>query len=319
MKLMRISTVVLATFVIGVAPTASFDEPSGGDAGESKRADIYDAAADAEKQIEAALRNAKRDHKRVLLQFGANWCGWCHKLHELFQKDREIRRTLSYEYDVVMIDVNNRNGPRRNQAIVEKYGNPVRHGLPVLVVLDADGKQLTTQETGSLEKGSEHDPVKVLAFLDQWKAPAVDAGDVLSTARARARQDKKRVFLQFSAPWCGWCHRLSDVLSAEPVAAVFNAAYVPVKIDVDRMTGGAELMAKYARDHKGLPFFVVLDADGTALADSVGPEGNVGCPVKPAEIEHFIKVVRQTGRGLTDEQISTLESGFRQLAEKLKR
>jgi hypothetical protein len=48
------------------------------------------------------------------------------------------------------------------------YGNPTRLGLPVLVVLDADGRQLTTQSTGDLEKGNAHDPAKVLAFLKKW-------------------------------------------------------------------------------------------------------------------------------------------------------
>jgi hypothetical protein len=44
----------------------------------------------------------------------------------------------------------------------------MRFGLPVLVVLDAAGKALTTQDTGKLEEGDHHDPAKVLAFLNQW-------------------------------------------------------------------------------------------------------------------------------------------------------
>ena len=45
----------------------------------------------------------------------------------------------------------------------------IRHGLPVLVVLDAAGRPLTTQDTGALEDGkTAHDPAKVLAFLRRW-------------------------------------------------------------------------------------------------------------------------------------------------------
>ena len=36
--------------------------------------------------------------------FGGDWCGWCHKLHELFTSDAEIRKILSYEYVLVMVD-----------------------------------------------------------------------------------------------------------------------------------------------------------------------------------------------------------------------
>ncbi len=38
----------------------------------------------------------------------------------------------------------------------------------MIVVLDADGKHLTTQDTGKLDQGHYHDPAKVLAFLKQW-------------------------------------------------------------------------------------------------------------------------------------------------------
>jgi hypothetical protein len=65
---------------------------------------------------------------------------------------------------VVLIDVNK----GHNGDINKKYGNPTRLGLPVIVILDADGKALTTQDTGKLEEGDHHDPKKVLPFLNEW-------------------------------------------------------------------------------------------------------------------------------------------------------
>ena len=53
----------------------------------------------------------------------------------------------------------------------EKYGNPIEHGIPVLVVLDSDGKQLTTKDSGELEEGEGHSPAKILAFLREWAVP----------------------------------------------------------------------------------------------------------------------------------------------------
>ena len=55
-----------------------------------------------------------------------------------------------------------------NNDTNKKYGNPTRLGLPVIVILDADGKALVTQDTGKLEEGDHHDPKKVLAFLNEW-------------------------------------------------------------------------------------------------------------------------------------------------------
>ena len=125
---------------------------------------IYDESADGTKQIADALALAGKDGKRVLLQFGANWCPWCHKLHSLFKTDKDIAARLKSDYVVVLIDVNK----GRNGDVDAKYGHPTRLGLPVLVVLDADGKQLTTKDSGELEEGNHHSPVKVLAFLDKW-------------------------------------------------------------------------------------------------------------------------------------------------------
>jgi thiol:disulfide interchange protein len=127
---------------------------------------VYDVKADGSQQIKEALVLAQKGKKNVLLQFGANWCGWCHKLHELFASDKTIAAKLSENYVVVLIDVDK----GHNADVVARYGNPTRHGLPVIVVLDSDGKVLTTQDTGALEAGPKHDPQKVMAFLNAWTA-----------------------------------------------------------------------------------------------------------------------------------------------------
>jgi thioredoxin-related protein len=126
--------------------------------------DIYDTQADGKILIAQALTVAKKEHKHILLQFGANWCPWCHRLRDLFQSNPAIRQKLTTEYVVVMIDVNE----DRNSDVNLRYGKPTLRGLPVLVVLDAVGNHIFTQETGAFEKGDGHDPAKVLAFLNKW-------------------------------------------------------------------------------------------------------------------------------------------------------
>ncbi len=132
---------------------------------------IYNENADAETDIADALSIAQQNGKNILLMFGGNWCVWCHRLHRLFKEDKAIRTFLNENYILVMIDVGKRD---KNLNLNEKYGNPFQHGFPVLVVLDKEGKQLHTQETGSLEytqaesaeKG--HHPGRVLQFLKDW-------------------------------------------------------------------------------------------------------------------------------------------------------
>lgn len=174
MNLLRFHPRALTLLVFALAgmppllPTARAADP----APKSARPPIYDETADGARQIEAALATAKTNHQRVLLQFGANWCGWCHRLHQLFAADPKIAARLKSDYVVVLVDVNK----DHNAATNQRYGNPMQFGLPVLVVLDADGKLLTTQDTGKLESGDHHDPAKVLDFLERWSArPAANA------------------------------------------------------------------------------------------------------------------------------------------------
>jgi photosystem II stability/assembly factor-like uncharacterized protein/thioredoxin-related protein len=142
---------------------------------QQSRSPIYDESADARLDIETAIDEASRDGKHILLMFGGNWCGWCHALHGLFQSDQEVCRLLKESYVLVMVDVGNRD---KNLDLDERYGNPYRHGFPVLVVLDGKGRQLATRETGGLERQDGdrgHDPDKVLAFLQRWAPPRSSA------------------------------------------------------------------------------------------------------------------------------------------------
>lgn len=144
------------------APLAAAEYPERGD-------DIYSPTADAAVDIAAALEQAKVQGKHVLLDFGANWCVWCHSLHSLFNTEPAVSTALRRNYVMVMIDVNKRHGADRNTDSIRKYGDPTQHGLPVLVVLDATGRPLVTQETGALEDGGDgHSSAKVLDFLARW-------------------------------------------------------------------------------------------------------------------------------------------------------
>lgn len=279
---------------------------------EPKLPPIYDTQADGGTQIAEALIAAQRDHKRVLLQFGANWCIWCHRLHKLLESDRSIAATLEAEYELVLIDIDKVADKMHNAEIVNRYGRPTKHGLPVLVVLDANGKQLTTRETASWEAGEFYDPAKVLAFLNKWRAPRVSARDALSAALARAKASGKRTFVWFGAPWCAFCSLMTGYLHNEAVKSVFDTAYVQLKIDVDRMTGGKELAAQQGMtDGDGLPFFVILDADGERIANSRRPKGNVGFPVEPFEIDGFMTIIKETAGRLTTKQLAVLEAGLK--------
>ncbi|WP_165064170.1 thioredoxin family protein [Paludisphaera rhizosphaerae] len=276
---------------------------------------IYDATADARAQVEKAAAQAKKDGTRVLLMFGGDWCGWCHKLHTLFREDKEIATILSNEYELVMIDTK---APNAETYLSEASKGLDGVGYPFLAVYDADGKLLKGQKTDPLEEGDHHDPAKVKAFLEEWKVAAKDADAVVSEALAKASSEGKRVFLRFGAPWCGWCHKLDDYLARPEVAKAFADDFVLVKVDVDRMTRGQDVMKKYRPEAtSGIPWFVVLDGQGKAHGTADASFGNIGYPFEPKEIDAFVKLMESQGT-LDRGQLETLRKNLESAADEIR-
>lgn len=58
---------------------------------------IYDPRANPNTTIDQALQQAKQDHKRVLLDFGADWCPDCQVLVQLFE-DPKVKPFLDAHY-----------------------------------------------------------------------------------------------------------------------------------------------------------------------------------------------------------------------------
>ncbi len=133
----------------------------------SLKKDIYPAGVDAKAEINQALAQARRQQKRVLLVFGANWCYDCHVLDLAFQR-ADLAPLLAADYEVVHVDVGEGD---KNQDLMQLYQVPMGKGIPALAVLDANGKLLYSQQHGEFEKARALTPEELSAFLHKWKAP----------------------------------------------------------------------------------------------------------------------------------------------------
>ena len=304
-----------AAAVSGAAvPVATQEKPA-----KAEKPTVYNEVADAKADIAAALERASANHRRVLLQWGANWCGWCIKLHGLYKSDREISKELLYEYDVVFVDIGKWD---KNTDLATLYGADLKTGVPYLTVLDESGKVLANQETGVLEDPaiSAHDPAKVLGFLKQNQAEYLKAADLLADAQTRAASEHKRVFLTFGAPWCGWCHKLENWMATAEVKALLAKDFVIRKIDVDRTVGGQELYTSYRSANDGIPWFCVIDAAGKPLATSVNDKDeNIGFPSKDDEIAVFGNLLAKVAKNLSAADIETLKASLVEVREGDKR
>jgi len=106
---------------IPLAPPKQAGAPAApADAAKAKRPKVYDEEADAKQQIAAALAKAKRENQRVLIQWGGNWCPWCLLLHATMTGDAQLRKELSYEYQLIHVDAGS--GGDKNVDLASSYG-----------------------------------------------------------------------------------------------------------------------------------------------------------------------------------------------------
>jgi len=131
---------------------------------------LYNPDRNAIQQIDSALAIAKKENKHLLLQIGGNWCSWCIMLHKFYASDSQIDSALKADYVVEYINYSKEN---KNPEVLKRLEFPQRFGFPVIVILDANGRRLHTQNTGYLEEGRGYNKEKLLEFLNQWKPAAL--------------------------------------------------------------------------------------------------------------------------------------------------
>ncbi|HEY1993706.1 MAG TPA: thioredoxin family protein [Edaphobacter sp.] len=123
---------------------------------------LYSETANPTADIAAALARARREHKRVLLDFGGNWCGDC-QLLDIYYHQSPNAELLAKNFILVHIDIGHMD---KNIDVAKKYNVPIAKGVPALAVIDAYGKLLYSER----EKEFEHtSPEAINAFLNRWK------------------------------------------------------------------------------------------------------------------------------------------------------
>ena len=84
------------------------------------------------------------------------------------------------------------------------------------------------------------------------------------------------------------------------------------------MKDGREVLKELKQERSGgIPWMTILDGEGQEIISSVGPNGNIGCPVEPPEIDHFIEMIK-TASNSSDEQLTAIRTAMEANAKKLK-
>lgn len=124
-----------------------------------------DYVADAHASIDAALKQAGREGKRVAVVFGADWCPDCFALNKALTH-RLVTPILDPSYVVVKVSVGNRN---QNLDIMADYGMDVVRGIPAIAILEPDGTLLKAQTDGEFRNASSLLSVaEIVTFFHAW-------------------------------------------------------------------------------------------------------------------------------------------------------
>ena len=124
---------------------------------------IYPEITQAQADVDAALKQARRTHKRIILDFGADWCGDCQVLDIYFHQSPNVE-ILDKHFIEVKVNIGREDA---NLDIAHKYGVPV-HGVPALAVLDSNGKVLVSQDKEFSDMRYMQSSA-VTDFLNRWK------------------------------------------------------------------------------------------------------------------------------------------------------
>ena len=189
-------------------------------------------------------------------------------------------------------------------ATLKKYGWPMpAPGQVVLVALDGDERTIAARAieavraTGALGLGDE--------FLKEHMPPTRDARAMLTAARDEARKTGRRVWVVHGGPRCGPCFRLGRWLDEHH--ATLEKDYVIVKVMDGLDEHAAEVIKELPeREGDGIPWYAITEPDGTILATSQGPLGNIGFPGSVEGLRHFRGMLDRTVRKLTAAEVDGL-------------
>jgi thiol-disulfide isomerase/thioredoxin len=128
----------------------------------------YDEGADAQAIVAKAKAQAKREHKRLLIDLGGNWCLDCRVLAGIMDLP-ELQPFLKKHFVVVKVDIGRFD---KNGGIAARYGITGRlKGVPAVLAVDpVHDRLLNPDKLFALSDARHMTPQGLADWLAQWAA-----------------------------------------------------------------------------------------------------------------------------------------------------
>lgn len=124
---------------------------------------IFDPNADFEAQLKGALLEAGKSGKRIIVEFGGDWCIWSIKMTNVLESP--IFRSLLQKHFIFLRCFAGREGECPYPEYLEF---PNIASIPFFILLNEKGEIIATQRTEKFEILRFYNPIKLYFFLKSW-------------------------------------------------------------------------------------------------------------------------------------------------------
>jgi hypothetical protein len=276
--------------------------PSAGRACRARPSDRLDV----QNQFDVACRRARRDNRRVLIQWAQSQAPWSVVLEHQLRTDG-IAATVTSSHCLFM-PVHMDKDPGASALACRLGVDLPESGLPRLSIVNADGKTVVTTPangfrwSGKLEEG--YDTERLADWVLKYKVDCPAAEATYAQAQKQATSSQKPIFLHICAPYCGPCRLLDAWLARPEISAIIDANFIDCPIDLERTPGAKDFYKRFSSPQPGVPSIAFLDAKDTVLAKFVG------FPDDDKDIAQFLAAVSKGARSLSEIDIETLRSSL---------
>lgn len=126
----------------------------------------YDEAADAGRQVDAARARARVNGKRLLIDFGGNWCPDCRILAATIDQTA-LKPFIARKFEFVVVDIGGKDRGK-NQDVAARYGLKIQ-GVPALVVVDPKtNRVLNRSQIAALSDARHMSPQGLADYVARW-------------------------------------------------------------------------------------------------------------------------------------------------------
>lgn len=134
-------------------------------------ADVFNPAADASAEVDAAMARARARGRHTLIVFGGAWCHDSAALVNLFSSER-FEFMIWPRYELVYVDTPSERSAR-NHALAHRFGLGDIVGTPTVLILAPDGTPTNLADAPQWRNAASRKPEAIFRYFSRH-APVVE-------------------------------------------------------------------------------------------------------------------------------------------------